>query len=210
MGLSEDEFADLPYHLRRAALRGGAEGLLEAGFRSRRPAADQQPGSDGSSSAVQQQQQQWGAEQEGARAPSVHGASWRRQYIFVAATMPAEGERSVGAELAARFPDATWLAGRQLHQSKRALQHSWRQVDDEQHRAHVLHVSLAGGPVAVQKAAPLACVPRDAGCAWDLGATWLTATLQLALVSTAFGQPSLLHCLVISLREVVVAEALAS
>lgn len=162
VGLSEDEFADLPYHLRRAALRGGAEGLLEAGFRSRGSAADQQPGRDSSSSAVQQQQQ-WGAEQEGARAPGVHGASWRRQYIFVAATMPAEGERSVGAELAARFPDATWLAGRQLHQSKRALQHSWRQVDDEHHRAHVLHVSLGVGLAAVQKAALLACMPRYFG-----------------------------------------------
>ncbi|PRW20256.1 DEAD-box ATP-dependent RNA helicase 22 [Chlorella sorokiniana] len=134
VGLSEDEFADLPYHLRRAALRGGAEGLLEAGFRPcRQPDSSSSSGSD---AATQQQE-------SGARAPGVHGASWRRQYVFVAATMPAEGERSVGAELATRFPDATWLAGRQLHQSKRALQHSWRQVEDEQHRAQVLHEVVA-------------------------------------------------------------------
>lgn len=143
VGLSEDEFADLPYHLRRAALRSGVEGLLEAGFRPRQ-AAGSSSASDGSGPAAQQQQQQWGGEHEGARAPGVHGPSWRRQYVFVAATMPAEGERSVGAELAARFPEATWLAGRQLHQSKRALQHSWREVDDERHRAQVLQVRLGG------------------------------------------------------------------
>ncbi|KAI7840009.1 hypothetical protein COHA_006274 [Chlorella ohadii] len=135
VGLSEDEFADLPYHLRRAALRGGAEGLLEAGFR----------GGNGSGPAGQQQAQQEQQEQrqDGAYPPGVHGPSWRRQYVFVAATMPAEGERSVGGELAARFPDATWLAGRQLHQSKRALQHSWRRVEDEQHRAEVLQEVVA-------------------------------------------------------------------
>ncbi len=166
MGLSEDEFADLPYHLRRAALRGGAEGLLEAGFR----------GGNGSGPAGQQQAQQEQQEQrqDGAYPPGVHGPSWRRQYVFVAATMPAEGERSVGGELAARFPDATWLAGRQLHQSKRALQHSWRRVEDEQHRAEVLHVSRGGEAVAVREAAGQAVAVRRLWLwARQLGRLWL-------------------------------------
>lgn len=62
--------------------------------------------------------------------------------MFVAATMPAEGERSVGAELAARFPEAAWLAGKQLHQSKRAVDHGWRRVEDGRHRAEVLQEVL--------------------------------------------------------------------
>ena len=147
VGLSEDEFLELPRHLRQAAQRGGAEGLLQAGFRPRDGAA--------AGAGLQQQQQQQQQQQRGAEggvevrggeqpAAGVHGPSWRRQYVFVAATMPAEGERSVGAELAARFPEAAWLAGRQLHQSKRAVEHGWRLVRDEAHRARALQVRRAG------------------------------------------------------------------
>lgn len=139
-GLSEDEFGELPYHLRRAALKDGLQGLLDAGFRPRQPlppAAAAAP--DGAGAHALQ------PGPEGERAPGVHGPSWRRQYIFVAATMPAEGERSVGAEIAARFPDATWLAGKQLHQSKRAVQHSWRALADEAERAAALQVGCGCG-----------------------------------------------------------------
>lgn len=144
--MSEDEFSDLPYHLRRAALRDGMEGLLDAGFRRGQVPPD--AGSSSSSSGNGSGPAAAAVVGEGtaheadyaAWAPGVHGPSWRRQYIFVAATMPSEGDHSVGAELAARFPDAAWLAGRQLHQSKRAVEHAWRRVDDPIDREEALQV----------------------------------------------------------------------
>lgn len=92
--------------------------------------------------------------------------------------MPAEGERSVGAEIAARFPQAAWLAGRQLHQSKRALEHAWRRVEDAEERAQALQVGAGGrswvlvgaggcrapegaGPVPARRAGP---PPQAAFC----------------------------------------------
>lgn len=165
-GLTEDEFAELPYHLRRAALRDGMEGLLAAGFKPRRDAA----AASGGQEAAEREAD------DAAWPPGVRGPSWRRQYVFVAATMPAEGEHTVGAEIAARFPAAAWLAGRQLHQSKRAVEHAWRRVEDDAHRAEVLRVSpLAGeagaaGAGCWQEARGLSrrasCGPRAAaGCA---------------------------------------------
>ena len=41
---------------------------------------------------------------------------FERQYIFVAATMPSEGKKSVAAELQQKFPGLLWLAGRHLHE----------------------------------------------------------------------------------------------
>lgn len=87
----------------------------------------------------------------------MQGPSWRRQYVFVAATMPAEGERSVGAEIAARFPQAAWLAGRQLHQSKRAVEHAWRRVEGAEERAQALQVGAQegrGGGLALTDSVP--------------------------------------------------------
>jgi hypothetical protein len=134
VSLTEDEFAELPRHLKQAALRGGAEGLLEAGFKPRPPAQQQPRQAEG------QGREEGG---DGDAAAGVRGPAWRRQYVFVAATMPAEGERSVGAEIAARFPEAAWLSGRQLHQSKRAVSHEWRRVEGPQQRAAALREVLA-------------------------------------------------------------------
>ena len=137
VGLSEDEFADLPRHLKQAARMGGAQGLLDAGFKDAPAAAG----------GEQQQREDtpWGER----RQEGVHGASWKRQYVFVAATMPAEGDTSVGAEIAARFPEAAWLSGRQLHQSKRAVEHDWRRVEDSLARAEVLQASGGGRALLV-------------------------------------------------------------
>ncbi|KAL4422948.1 hypothetical protein ABPG75_009145 [Micractinium tetrahymenae] len=164
VGLTEDEFAELPRHLKQVAKLGGAQGLLDAGFRPRRQPAGgalasrggSRSGSSGGNGARpaagseedEEQQQQWlgGLEKEAQPELGVHGPSWRRQYVFVAATMPAEGERSVGAEIAARFPQAAWLAGRQLHQSKRAVEHAWRRVEGAEERAQALQDVVASDP----------------------------------------------------------------
>lgn len=66
--------------------------------------------------------------------------SWRRQYVFVAATMPVDGKYEVGTKLRRAFPQAVWLAGRRLHQQTRDLQHDWRRAEGEQERARVLQV----------------------------------------------------------------------
>lgn len=46
------------------------------------------------------------------------------------ATMPADGGKSVAAELRARFPAAAWLSGASLHHAHSAVRFSWRCVDD--------------------------------------------------------------------------------
>lgn len=38
-----------------------------------------------------------------------------KQYIFVAATLPANGKRTAGAVLKKMFPDAVWVNGNYLH-----------------------------------------------------------------------------------------------
>ena len=58
------------------------------------------------------------------------GSDWRRQYVFVAATMPAEGKKSTAADLRAAYPEAAWLAGPQLHQTQRQIEHRWIYIDD--------------------------------------------------------------------------------
>lgn len=58
----------------------------------------------------------------------VYGPYWRRQYIFVAATMPAVTSSDVGGEIQHMFPEATWIATDLLHQSKPVVQHSWIEV----------------------------------------------------------------------------------
>ena len=46
------------------------------------------------------------------------------------ATMPADGGKSVAADLRARFPAAAWLSGTSLHHAHSAVRFTWRCVDD--------------------------------------------------------------------------------
>lgn len=46
-----------------------------------------------------------GAEEPG-RSRSIYDRTWRRQYVYVAATLPAEGGRSVATDLKRLQPDA--------------------------------------------------------------------------------------------------------
>lgn len=79
---------------------GGAPGLLAAGFRPRTP-----------------------------QDPEVrYGPYWRRQYVFVAATMPAATYNDVGTDIQKLYPDATWVATEALHTSKPNVTHAWHQV----------------------------------------------------------------------------------
>ena len=56
---------------------------------------------------------------------------YARQYVFVAATLPAESKMSVGAQLQRRFPGLRWLHSERLHQGQRSLRHTWLEVDEQ-------------------------------------------------------------------------------
>ena len=138
LGLPVEEVVGLPRHLKQAGLRLGLAGMLEAGYR---PVQQQQ----------QQQQQQANEHAAGASTFGPSGGSggggerhWQRQYVFVAATMPSDGDHSVGAELRAAFPSSLWLAGAQLHQSSRLLAHHWQRVGGETERMEALRQVVAG------------------------------------------------------------------
>ncbi|CAL1413693.1 unnamed protein product [Linum trigynum] len=68
---------------------------------------------------------------------SVQRKGWRRvlkpydrskQYIFVAATLPANGKRTAGAVLKRMFPDARWVNGNYLHRHNPRLERKWFEV----------------------------------------------------------------------------------
>lgn len=54
-----------------------------------------------------------------------------RSYIFVGATFPRAGGKSVAADLTKRFPGMHWLEGKQLHASKRGIHHDWIRVSED-------------------------------------------------------------------------------
>lgn len=69
-----------------------------------------------------------------------------RSYIFVGATFPRAGGKSVAADLSKRFPDMRWLEGKQLHASKRGVRHDWVKVseDDRSEVAAAVVTALRG------------------------------------------------------------------
>uniref|UniRef100_A0A1D1ZWA1 ATP-dependent RNA helicase n=1 Tax=Auxenochlorella protothecoides TaxID=3075 RepID=A0A1D1ZWA1_AUXPR len=119
LGMEEEEFRALPRHLRQSAYAGGVAAMVKEGYTP--PLSQTSP-------------------------PHTEGPSdsWRRQYVFVAATMPVDGKYEVGTKLRRAFPQAVWLAGRRLHQQTRDLQHDWRRAEGEQERARVLQEVIAG------------------------------------------------------------------
>lgn len=60
--------------------------------------------------------------------PAAFGPYWKRQYMFVAATMPSIMLSDVGSEIQRMFPHLEWVASELLHQSKPRLHHAWLQV----------------------------------------------------------------------------------
>ena len=51
--------------------------------------------------------------------------TWKRQYIFVAATMPAGEGKSVAADLRCMMPGLQWLTGDALHEAQRHVANTW-------------------------------------------------------------------------------------
>ncbi|GFH29778.1 DEAD box RNA helicase CiRH22, partial [Haematococcus lacustris] len=99
--LSEGDFARLPRKLQVAAWTGGSSALLAAGYRPPEPPAPD----------------------------AQFGPYWRRQYVFVAATMPAVTLHDVGTQIEKLYPDAEWVATPSLHTSKTQVEHAWQQAN---------------------------------------------------------------------------------
>lgn len=119
LGIPLDDYWEMPRLIRKAVQTGGAKAALDAGYRP--PAYAEPPG-------------------PGAVLP------WLRQYVFVAATMPREGGKTVGLDIANACPDAVWLSGRQLHQARRSLTHRWRQYDSSDGRSEALIDTISSDP----------------------------------------------------------------
>jgi hypothetical protein len=107
-GLDRDTFSRLPRHVKAACWEGGTPAMITAGFKP------------SSSDEQHQQQQQDGA--SSSRSRQGHGPYFSRQYLFVAATMPALTKGDVGIELQKRFKDAVWVSGDMLHQVRACVQ----------------------------------------------------------------------------------------
>jgi len=103
LGIEIDAYWSMPRHVRKAAQLHGGKGMLEAGAQDHVKLSLQ----DG----------------------RLHTSKvWLRQYAFVAATMPQEGRETVGAKLAADFPNLEWISGGQLHKTIRNVDFRWLDV----------------------------------------------------------------------------------
>ena len=103
LGLEVDAYWSMPRHIRKAAQLHGGKGMMEAGAQDHVKLHLQ----DG----------------------QLHESKvWLRQYAFVAATMPQDGRETVGAKLAADFPNLEWISGGQLHKTIRNVDFRWLDV----------------------------------------------------------------------------------
>jgi hypothetical protein len=83
LGLSEEQFARVPRYLKQACWEGGLPAMVQAGYNPPRP-SDSAGGGDASTSGREDEEEV---------------QYWARQYIFVAATMPATTKGDVGTDL---------------------------------------------------------------------------------------------------------------
>lgn len=61
--------------------------------------------------------------------------TWKRQYLFVAATMPSGAGQTVAGDLGRLFPDLLWLSGTSLHEAQRRVSHTWLPVTQDTWRS---------------------------------------------------------------------------
>lgn len=83
LGMSEEQFARVPRYLKQACWEGGLPAMVQAGYNPPRPSGS--AGGDGASTSGREDEEEV--------------QYWARQYIFVAATMPATTKGDVGTDL---------------------------------------------------------------------------------------------------------------
>ena len=69
----------------------------------------------------------------------------RRQYTYVAATLPSHGKEDAGGRLKRRHPRALWIAGDLLHRSKPAVRHEWVKAEAGAPRDAAVAAAVTGG-----------------------------------------------------------------
>jgi hypothetical protein len=144
--ISDEEWDRIPRSIKQACWEGGAPAMIKAGFRRKsQQQQQQQQGEDAatedapnSSSSSSSAGPDAAAERSGGTATtsggssssssSMYGPYLKRQYLFVAATMPSLTKADVGMELQKRFKDAVWVSGDMLHQIKPHVEHVWRRL----------------------------------------------------------------------------------
>ncbi|KAK9814617.1 hypothetical protein WJX72_008764 [[Myrmecia] bisecta] len=109
LGMEEQQFLELPRHMRKAAQEGGLAAMVNAGFVPPRPL----------------DVEGWDTQPVASTSETLPPRDWKRQYIFVAATMPSGAGKSVKADLQRLMPDAVWLNSMRLHYAQRGLTHHW-------------------------------------------------------------------------------------
>jgi hypothetical protein len=115
--VSPELMRGLPRPLKLALWDGGVKALLAAGWRS--PGAARSSGGGG------------GGEERAAGIGKDAAAALRKQYAFVAATMPAVSQEDTGSELQRRYKGAVWVAGDLLHRSKPRVTHEWVELQED-------------------------------------------------------------------------------
>lgn len=115
LGIATEAVERLPRTYKAACWEGGVPAMLAAGYRlpPRSSQSDDDAAAASSSSGT-----------------GSYGPYPRRQYLFVAATMPNVTKADAGAELQQRYRQAVWVTGDLLHRSKPSVQHRWVDVDN--------------------------------------------------------------------------------
>lgn len=94
---------------------------------------------------------------------------WRRQTVFVAATLPVATKGSVGATIRQHYPAAEWLQGPQLHKALRQVTHAWREVGDAADAATALCEAVADGGKVLVFARDVAAADKAAAALKEAG-----------------------------------------
>jgi hypothetical protein len=132
LSISDEEWERIPRIIKQACWEGGAPAMLKAGFRrttqqQQQQDAEQVPeAADSSSSSSSNSSAE--ALNSSSSSSGTYGPYLKRQYLFVAATMPSLTKADVGMELQKRFKDAVWVSGDMLHQIKPHVEHVWRRL----------------------------------------------------------------------------------
>lgn len=127
IGIPIDEYWEMPRLIRKSVQSGGVKAALEAGYKP----------------------PEWATPPTGKEGIDFV-LPWLRQYVFVAATMPREGGKNVGTDISTSYPGTLWLSGRQLHQARRSLTHSWREYSSLKGRDQALIETIESDPQITQ------------------------------------------------------------
>ena len=110
LGITREDFALLPQHIRKAGLRGGLSAMIEAGYHS--PTKQ--------------------------LTPSTGRPFWRRQIILAGSTISSLGTKNVRSEISKIFPAAQVISTANLHKTSTRLDCNWIEIEPDQRQDALL------------------------------------------------------------------------